>query len=132
MTDRKQIVSFPDGGQDHGGQTVLFAFGFSDGTEQMFECSEHLFPRLMAVLQICGALAAQIRSSRPEQVVNLTAPTVMNAPGRTWRDQLSIILEFGTGLGVPMQIAMSPDQAQRTIALLQEELKQDFKEEGGP
>ncbi|HEY4940411.1 MAG TPA: hypothetical protein VII56_03210 [Rhizomicrobium sp.] len=95
----------------------------SDGAEQFFYCRADLYEKLLIALQSYGALAARVRASKPGQLVDIATPVQMTRATRTGQDANGhVILEFGTDLGFPMQVAMTRDQTQKTIELLQTEL----------
>lgn len=136
MTNPKHRVlkAVPKGGSIDYGQAIEFTFVFADGTKEDFACPAHLISQLLGNLSQYGGLAARMRaSSGPGSLVelaNMYQITNVTRAGHTDGGKL-IALEVGTDQGFPIQLAMTPDQAKKTIGLLQTELLRAQKSPSG-
>lgn len=124
MSGEKIVTGVKAGGSADAGHSVMFVLQFSDVTEQAYLCQAANYTRLLTALQGYGAMAAKARAAQPGQLVDIATPVRMTNATRTGQfADRSIVFEFGTDLGFPMQLSMSPDLVRRTIALLQAELQ---------
>ena len=119
------VTSSPRGASANGGHAVKFDLRFEDGAEEAFVCEAPLYQALLGKLVHYGALAENVRLAAPGQPVRLASPyLVTRVAGSGTSDSPSLIaIEFATQQGIPVQIAMSPEDAQKTIEFLERELE---------
>jgi hypothetical protein len=128
------ITSSPRGASVNGGHAVKFDLRFEDETEEAFVCEAARYQALLGNLQHYGALAENVRLAAPGQPVRLASPYIVTrVSGSGTSDAPPLVaIEFATEQGIPVQIAMSPVDAQKTIEFLERELENLAHSPGPP
>jgi len=122
---RKLVIrDISSGGPFAYGHEIRFSFALVDGQTVSLTCRADLLPKIIETLRQFGELAARVRASQPGTTVELVTPIVVTKVSRVGHsdDGKVIALDLATDRWFPIQLAMPPDQARRTIELLEAEL----------
>ena len=123
----KTIAGITSGGCEKHGMAIMFTMEFSDGSKQTYHCRHDLFPLLMTQLTCYGAIAARARAAKNLEQKGFAAitPTEMRGkPGIVLLRGGRVVLEYATGFGFNVQLAMDRDQVRTVISYLTEALGQ--------
>lgn len=118
------VTESPRGGSANGGHFVSFVMRFDGGAEELFYCDAAAFSKLLGNLRTYGQMAEKTLLGAPASEVAVASPyivaEVQNSAIST--DRSLVAVQFGTTEGIPLTIAMSPEHAEKTIAMIQREL----------
>ena len=123
MSGRK-IQSIPGGGSGNGGDAVFFKLQFSDGSDETYWCDMSLLPMLLGNLSEYGRMSRSVSVKHDGRHDDVGAPYIVTMVDRSAHtlDGKMVVIEYGTNQGFPIQLAMTPAQAQQTIEFLQREM----------
>jgi hypothetical protein len=120
----RMLKSIPRGGPANEGQTVVFTLQFFDNIEENVACDIDLMPVLIGNLTKWSRIADAVRMRALHRPLATSAPYRVAEVVRSAHsdDGKLVAIEVATDQGFPLQIAMSLEQAQRIIELLQREI----------
>jgi hypothetical protein len=118
------IRNIPWGGAATQGQFILFDLQFNDGTSEKYACPISVVPLLVGNIRQYTSMADTVRIKGPDYSVIEAAPYRATDVFRSGHaaDGSIVSVEYNTTHGFPVSIAMTPDQARRSIEFLQREL----------
>jgi hypothetical protein len=127
MSERIQaryIQDMPWGGVANQGNVVMFRLTFKDGSDEKYAFDADLGPLLLANLHQYASMAANLKVKGAERAIESAAPYKVTRVARSGYslDGNFVTVEFATGHGFPVVLAMTPDQAKQTIEFLQREI----------
>jgi hypothetical protein len=120
----RYIQDMPWGAVAAQGNVVMFQFVFKDGTQEKYAFDTELGPLLIGNLHQYSANAAAVKLKGPERAIETAAPYRVTRVARSGfsPDGKIVSIEFATGHGFPISLALTPEQAQQTIEFLQREI----------
>jgi hypothetical protein len=123
-TQAREIVDMPWGGVAMQGQYILFDLRFSDGGAQRYACQISTVPLLLGNLSQYANMAENVRMQAPDRAIMEASPYKVTEVIRSGYslDGKIVSVEYNTTHGFPVSIALTPDQARRTIEFLQREI----------
>jgi hypothetical protein len=122
--EARYIQNMPWGGVANQGNVILFRLTFKDGSDEKYAFDDALAPLLIGNLHQYAEMAANVKVKGPERALESAAPYKVTRVARSGHslDGKILSIEFATGHGFPVSVAMSPEQAQQTIEFLQREI----------
>lgn len=122
--EARYIQDMPWGGVANQGNVVMFRLTFKDGRGEKYAFDSDLGALLLGNLHQYSAMAANVKLKGPERAIESAAPYKVTRVARSGYslDGKIVSIEFATGHGFPVSLAMTPDQAKQTIEFLQREI----------
>jgi len=101
------------------GHAIQVDLEFADTTRESLRCGAHVAPNLVQALIQAGATAAKQRSAAPHQSFDVVDPYRATDCRTAAAHDGRLVLEYSTQSVVPVQIAMTPSLARKTIEQLE-------------
>lgn len=110
----RRIAKPAGGGSINYGEDIAIILKMADGTQEHLECTAAMLPQVIDLLRSFGQMAANDRAKRPggvnlDEIVqpyrSRSTPRIGRAPDG-W-----MALRFDTDSGIPVTVAMPPEQA---------------------
>ena len=123
-TNATEIRNIVGGGSGNHGEHTFFVFEYPDRTRQTFACATILMAKMVNNLRTYARMADEDRVKVKGGQLGPAAPYYVTTLANSAHsdDGEIVMVQWATTDGVPIDLAMRPQQALETIAALQREL----------